>query len=137
MKIQIKQLNSDYNLIATNEEGNTVVMDSAPEFGGAGKGIRPMQLLLSALGGCSAIDVISILKKQKQDNFSLEIEVDGTREKTSDYSLFRTITIHFKFNGDLEPDKVERAVKLSLDKYCSVAKTLEHTAEINYKITIV
>lgn len=136
MKIQIKQLNTDFNLLATNEEGNTVVMDSAREFGGAGKGMRPMQLLLSALGGCSAIDVISILKKQKQQNISLEIEVEGIREKTGDYSLFRTITLHFKFTGTVEIEKAERAVSLSLEKYCSVAKTLEPTAEINYTISI-
>lgn len=136
MKIKLRQLDEDFHLEATNEEGNSVLMDSAPGYGGKGKGMRPMQLLLTALGGCSAIDVISLLKKQKQTDGFLEVEVDGVREKTGDYSLFKNIFLHFKFNGQVDYLKAERAVKLSLEKYCSIAKTLEPTARITYKITI-
>ena len=136
MKIKLKQLGDDFHLEATNEEGNTVQLDSAPGYGGKGKGMRPMQLILTALGGCSAIDILTILKKQRQAGSSLEIEVDGVREKTGDYSLFKSILIHFKFSGPVDYLKAERAVKLSLEKYCSVAKTLEPTARISYKITI-
>jgi putative redox protein len=121
---------------ATNEDGNTLLMDGAPDIGGHGKGMRPMQLLLAAVGGCSAIDVILILKKQKQIIESFEIEVDGEREKIEDYSLFKDICLHFKITGEVDPDKAERAVKLSVEKYCSVSKTLEPTAKITYKISI-
>lgn len=136
MKIKLKQLGEDFHLEATNEEGNTVQLDSAPGHGGKGMGMRPMQLLLVALGGCSAIDILTILKKQREVGSSLEIEVDGNREKAGDYSLFKTILIHFKFSGSVDYQKAERAVKLSLEKYCSVAKTLEPTARITYQITI-
>lgn len=136
MKIQIKSLDGNFKLQATTEEGNSLYMDSAPEFGGSGQAMRPMQLLLSALGGCSAIDVISILKKQKLEAALLSIEVEGAREKVEDYSIFKNIVVHFIFNNKVDYDKAERAVKLSLEKYCSVAKTLEPTATITYKITL-
>ena len=121
---------------ASNEDGNTIQMDSAPDIGGEGKGMRPRQMLLAALGGCSAIDVLLILRKQKQEIEDFNVEVDGESEKVQHYSLFRDITLHFKVKGTVDYDKVERAVKLSIDKYCSVSKTLEPTAKINYKITL-
>lgn len=121
---------------ASNEDGNSIQMDSSPEIGGEGKGMRPRQLLLAAVGGCSAIDVILILKKQKQEITDFDVEVEGESEKVEHYSLFRDITLHFKIKGNVDLDKAERAVKLSIDKYCSVSKTLEPTAKINYKITI-
>ncbi len=136
MKINIKRINDDFKMEAVNEEGASLVMDAAKDIGGNDEGLRPMQLLLSALGGCSAIDVILILKKQKQVIESFEIEVDGEREKTGDVSLFRKIVLHFKIKGDIDKDKAERAVQLSVDKYCSVAKTLEPTAKITYKVTV-
>jgi putative redox protein len=121
---------------AKNEDGNSIQMDSAPDIGGEGKGMRPMQLLLVAVGGCSAIDVILILKKQKQVIEDFEVEVEGEREKIEDYSLFRDICLHFKFKGKVDKEKAERAVKLSVDKYCSVSKTLEPTAKITYKVSV-
>lgn len=136
MKVSIKRIDEDFNMKAVNEEGASLLMDASPDIGGHGKGLRPMQLLLSALGGCSAIDVILILKKQKQNIESFEIEVDGDREKTGDVSLFKNIVLHFKIKGKVDKDKAERAVQLSVDKYCSVAKTLEATAKITYKVSV-
>ena len=136
MKINIKRLNDNFHMEAKNEDGNSIQMDSAPDIGGEGKGMRPMQLLLAAVGGCSAIDVILILKKQKQVIEDFEVEVEGEREKIEDYSLFRDICLHFKFKGKVDQEKAERAVKLSVDKYCSVSKTLEPTAKINYKVSV-
>ncbi len=138
MRINLKRLDSDFNFQAINEDGNSVLIDGAPAIGGHNKGMRPMQLLLSALGGCSAIDIISILRKQKQEIESFDIEVDGDREPVGieGYSLFKTIEVHFIFKGNLDKDKVDRAVKLSMEKYCSVTKTLEPTAKITYKVTL-
>jgi len=136
MKVILSRTNFDFALEAKNEEGNTVSIDASPEIGGSGTGMRPMQLLLAALGGCSAIDVIHILKKQKQEPGSFQIEVSGTREVFKDYSLFRAIDIHFIIGGNVSREKAERAVELSMEKYCSVAKTLEPTAKITYHITI-
>ncbi len=138
MRINLKRLDSDFNFQAINKDGNSVLIDGAPAIGGHNKGMRPMQLLLSALGGCSAIDIISILRKQKQVIDSFDIEVDGDREPVGieGYSLFKTIEVNFILKGNLDKDKVERAVKLSMEKYCSVTKTLEPTAKITYKVTL-
>jgi len=124
-------------MLALNEEGISVEMDGSPEIGGEGKGMRPMQLLLTSLGGCSSIDVLLILKKQKQVVEEFEVIVEGDREKIRDYSIFKTITLHFKIKGNVDLAKVEKAVQLSMEKYCSVAKTLEPTAKITYKITLI
>lgn len=136
MKINIKRIDDAFNLEAVNEEGNTLLMDGSVDIGGGNKGMRPMQLLLSALGGCSAMDVLVILKKQKQLVENFEIEVEGEREKIEDYSLFKNICLHFKISGKVEEDKATKAIQLSLEKYCSVAKTLEPTAKITCKLTI-
>ncbi len=136
MKINVKRLNDNFHMEARNEDGNSIQMDGSPDIGGEGKGMRPRQLLLAAVGGCSAIDVILILKKQKQEITEFDVEVEGESEKVEHYSLFRDITLHFKIKGKVDLDKAERAVKLSIDKYCSVSKTLEPTAKINYKVTI-
>ena len=136
MKINIKRIDDNFRMNAMNEDGNSVQMDGANDIGGSSSGFSPMQMLLAAVGGCSAIDIILILKKQKQNIESFEVEVEGEREKIEDYSLFRNICLHFKLKGKLEKEKVERAVKLSLEKYCSVSKTLEPTAKITYKVSI-
>ena len=136
MKITIKRTDDDFAMEAKNEDGNIITMDGTPQLGGHNSGFRPTQLLLAAVGGCSAIDVLMILKKQKQKVDSLEIEVDGEKEKVEEYSLFRNITIHFKLRGEIDLDKEERAVQLSIEKYCSVSKTLEPTAKITYKVSL-
>ena len=136
MKITIKRTDDDFAMEAKNEDGNIITMDGPPNLGGHNSGFRPTQLLLAAVGGCSAIDVVMILKKQKQRIDSFEIEVDGEKEKVEDYSLFKDITIHFKLKGEIELEKAERAVQLSIEKYCSVSKTLEPTAKISYKVSV-
>jgi len=136
MKINIKRLDDDYQLEAVNEEGNTIMMDGATEIGGHNKGMRPMQLLLAAVGGCSAIDVILILKKQKQEISSFEVEVEGETEKVEEHKLYRDIVVHFKIRGKVDEKKANKAAQLSLEKYCSVSKTLEPTANITFKVTV-
>ncbi len=135
--IQLHRLNDAFHLEATNESGNTIQMDGSPEIGGENKGMRPMQVLLAALGGCSSIDVIHILKKQRQIVDGYDVEVSGDRVKEGDVSIYRTIHLHFKFSGKkLNPDKVATAIKLSMKKYCSVTKTLEPTATITTSFDI-
>jgi putative redox protein len=138
MRINLKRIDTDFNFEASNDDGNTISIDGAPAIGGHNKGMRPMQLLLAALGGCAAIDIILILKKQKQVIEFFDIEVDGEREATTSegVSLFRTIEVHFILKGNIEQSKAERAVQLSMEKYCSVTKTLEPTAKITHRVTI-
>lgn len=137
MKIILKRLDDAYHLEAKNEDGNTIETDGAPTIGGNNKGMRPMQLLLAAVGSCSSIDIISILKKQKQELKDLEVEVTAEREKDSVPALFTDVHIHFKLKGDLADEKVKRAVNLSIDKYCSVVKILEKTAKVSSSYEII
>ena len=138
MRINLKRKDSDFNFEASNNDGNFVSIDGSPSIGGHNKGMRPMQLLLAAIGGCSAIDIVSILRKQKQEVDSFEIEVDGERDESGvkEYSLFKTIEVNFILKGNIDKEKAERAVKLSMEKYCSVTKTLEPTAKITYKVSL-
>lgn len=135
MKITIDHLN-DMHMEAQNEEGGLIRMDGSTEIGGLEGGFSPMQLLLAGVGGCSAIDIIGILKKQRQDLQDLKVEVEGDRQSVEEYSEFTDIHIKYTFTGDLDPDKVERAINLSLDKYCSVSKTLEKTSDITHSYEI-
>jgi len=135
MKITIDHLN-DMHMEAQNEEGGLIRMDGSTEIGGLEGGFSPMQLLLAGVGGCSAIDIIGILKKQRQDLQDLKVEVDGDRQSKDEYSEFTNIHIKYTFTGDLDPDKVERAINLSLDKYCSVSKTMEKTSDISHSYEI-
>jgi len=136
MKITIDQLEKTH-MEAQNEEGGLVRMDGSTSIGGLEGGFSPMQLLLAGIGGCSAIDIIGILKKQRQNLKNLQVEVDGDRQPKDEYSEFKTIHLKFIFTGDLEESKVERAINLSLDKYCSVSKTLEKTSKITHSYQII
>ena len=136
MRIELKRLDDAFHFEAKSETGNIAFMDGGENIGGHNKGVRPMQMLLMGLGGCSAIDIVMILKKQKQVIEDFEISIDGEREQGKEPSLWETVVVHFKLKGQIDIDKAERAVKLSMDKYCSVSKTLEPTATIHYKVVL-
>lgn len=126
-----------YRFKAINETANEVHMDASPNIGGEGTGMRPMEMLLAGLGGCSGIDVVSILKKKKQEFTSFKMYVNGERDPKEVPSLFKAIRVDFYFEGEnINNDKVIRAVELSIGKYCSVAKTLEKSAVITYSIFV-
>ena len=137
MKITLSRQNDAVHFLAKNEQDTVMHIDGSPEIGGENKGFRPMQMLLAALGGCSSIDVVSILKKQRQVLETFDIEIEGEREAGKEPSLFQDILVTFKLTGaSLDPEKVKKAVALSMDKYCSVAKTLEKTATIKYLMVL-
>jgi uncharacterized OsmC-like protein len=136
MRITLERQNKAVHLRAVNEEGAFIDIDGAPSIGGENLGLRPMQLLLAGIGGCSSLDIISILKKQKQNLEDLCIVVDGEREKDKVPSLFTDIKVHFILKGDLDERKVKRAIDLSMKKYCSVSRIIEKTADISYSYEI-
>jgi putative redox protein len=137
IKIELNRLNDAFHFEAQNENGNKVQIDASPEIGGTNRGMRPMQMLLAAMGGCSSIDIVNILKKQKQDLRDIKVTVTGEREQGAVPSLYTEVHAHFKLYGPLDKDKAEKAVSLSVDKYCSVAKTLEKTAKVTYSFEII
>ena len=136
MKITLKRLDQAYHLQAVNENGNTVETDGSPDIGGSHKGMRPMQTVLVALGSCSAIDVIQFLKKMRQPLEDIQMEVTAQRQEDAVPSLFTDIHLHYILHGPLDIRKVERAISLSVDKYCSVARLLEKTAAITWDYEI-
>lgn len=138
MKINVNWLGKDFHMEAENETKGKIRIDGNNNIGGLEGGLSPMQLLLAGIGGCSAIDVISILEKQKQKLTDLKVEVDGDRQKLkAGYSEYKTIHMHFSLSGELDRKKVERALKLSITKYCSVSKALEKGSEISYDYEII
>ncbi|SEW50354.1 OsmC family protein [Chitinophaga arvensicola] len=124
MKIALQRVDDGFNMEAVDENGHKVLMDSSLENGGKNNGIRPMQMVIMGLGGCSAIDVMMILKKQRQEVTDFRIEIDAEREKGKEPSLWESAHLIFHLSGNIDPDKAARAVELSMNKYCSVAETL-------------
>ncbi|MEJ1240185.1 OsmC family protein [Chryseolinea sp. T2] len=137
MKIELNRLNDGFHLEAVNEDGRTVHIDASPDIGGTNQGMRPMQLLLSALGGCSSIDVINILKKQKQPLKDVKVTITGEREKDVVPSVFVEAHLHFRIYGDVDEEKARKAIDLGVDKYCSVAKTMSPKATITHSFEII
>jgi len=136
MKINLKRVNQDYLLEAQNDNGHKVLLDNKSKKIGEVQGVSPMELLLIGLAGCSSIDIIAILNKQKIEPTDLQMEVEGMREPHQIPSLFQTIKVNVMMDGDIPPEKAKRALSLSFDKYCSVAKTLEYSATIKYAIVL-
>lgn len=136
MKVVLERVNKNVHLVAKNENGNEIHIDGAPSIGGEEAGFRPMQLLLAGIGGCSTMDIVSILEKQKQPIEDIKIEVTAERQKDVTPALFETIHVKFILKGDLNEDKVKRAVDLSMTKYCSVTKIMEKTATVTYDFVI-
>ena len=137
MLIKLERLDDAFHLRATNEQGNSVETDASPAIGGGGRGMRPMEMLLSSLGACSSIDVIDILRKMRQPLQDIKVTLNGEREKDKTPSLFTDIHIVFDLYGDLDVDKAKRAVDMSMEKYCSVAKIVEKTAKITWESNVV
>ncbi|GGX05982.1 OsmC family protein [Aquimarina muelleri] len=136
MKIQLKRIDNDFYFELKNERGHVTHIDSTAQVGGHDMAPSPMEYVLMGVAGCSAIDVISILKKQRQEITDYRAEVDGTREEVNGAKPFKNITVIVYLEGDIDPEKAKRAAELSFEKYCSVSKTLEPTATIEYKVIV-
>jgi putative redox protein len=117
--------------------GHAIVMDGDPEVGGNNTGLRPMELLLVGLGGCAGMDIVSILRKKKQELIGLEINVRG--KKAENYpKKYTDIDMEFIIKGrNISEDAVKRAIDLSMNKYCSVKATLEGSAKISFTYRII
>ncbi|RZA00134.1 MAG: OsmC family peroxiredoxin [Sphingobacteriaceae bacterium] len=136
-KIELSRIHGDFGFEANDENGHTIKMDSSPESGGQNYGVRPMQMLLMGIGGCSAIDVISILKKQRQEVKDYKMVISGDREAGKEPSLWQQLNIEFHLYGNIDEDKAQRAAELSINKYCSVAATLKAAgAEIQWQVFV-
>ncbi|HEY0679645.1 MAG TPA: OsmC family protein [Chitinophagaceae bacterium] len=137
LKIEVNRVSGDFGFEARDIYGHTARLDNSPESGGGNFGIRPMQMVLMSLGGCSGIDVISILKKQRQEVSRFNMIIEGEREPNKEPSLFIRIQVSFELEGEIDPAKAYRACQLSIDKYCSVAETLRRSgANISWNVQV-
>lgn len=134
--VQLDRVAGDFHFEATGSDKIAVQIDAAATIGGTNAGARPMELLLMGLGGCSAIDVVLILKKARQVVEDFKITVEGQRDAEAIPAPFEKIHIKYWFKGDLKPDKVENAIKLSMEKYCSASVMLAKTADITWSYEI-
>jgi len=136
MTITLERLDDAFHLRATNENGNTVETDASPVIGGSNLAMRPMEMLLASLGSCSTIDVLHLLKKFRQPVKDIKVTINGEREKDKNPALFTDIHLVFTVYGDVDPEIAQKAVNMSLEKYCSVAKILEKTATLTWESNI-
>jgi putative redox protein len=125
------------SLLAETESGHSLVMDGAPDGGGRNLGPRPMETVLAGTGGCTAYDVVLILRKSGQSVSGCEVRLSAQRAET-DPKVFTKIHMHFVVRGkDVKPSLVESAIKLSHNKYCSASIMLAKTAQITHDYEIV
>lgn len=136
MHARIKWI-ENVSFLAQSESGHAVLMDGAPAAGGQNMGPRPMEMLLMGTGGCTAFDVVTILKKGRADIVDCEVSLDAKRAET-DPKVFTHIHMHFVVKGrQLKPEQVKRAIDLSADKYCSASIMLAHSVVISHDFEIV
>lgn len=134
MKIRLNRINEDYLFVCTNAAGNTILLDNTSQPDA--KGVSPMESLLMAVAACSGIDMVSILKKQRQEITDFSAEVEGERIQVDEAKPFKDIKVKFMLEGIIDPAKALRAAELSFQKYCSVSKTLEPNVTVTYEVTV-
>lgn len=139
MECTVRWMGDDAGMafVAETGSGHAVVMDGAPEAGGRNIGLRPMEMVLAGTGGCSAFDVVLILKKGRHAVSGCEVSLSAQRAD-SDPKVFTQVHFHYRVKGkNLKPDAVARAIELSKDKYCSASIMVAKTAEITHDFEII
>ncbi|MBU4537365.1 MAG: OsmC family protein [Weeksellaceae bacterium] len=134
MKITLNRINDDYLFECTNQAGNKILLDNTSQPNA--QGVSPMESILMAVAGCSGIDMVSILKKQRQEITNFSAEVEGERIQVDEAKPFKTILVKFLLEGTVDPKKAQKSAELSFEKYCSVSKTLEPNVTVNYEVYV-
>ncbi|MGL4629579.1 MAG: OsmC family protein [Leadbetterella sp.] len=138
MRVKLERVDQDFHFEAQGMSPVKVHIDGSQDIGGHNAGARPMELLLMGLGGCTSIDVLLILKKQRQPIVDIKLIVSGERTKIegTEMTPFSSINVHFELFGDLDASKVKKAIELSMEKYCSATAQLSATADITHSFEI-
>jgi putative redox protein len=137
VRVKLSKQAEDFHFLARNEAGHSVHIDDATAYDhGTGSGVGPMQMLAMALGGCSGVDVMMILKKSRCDVRRFEISVTGEKPDGVSPSVSHELRVVYDIEGDVSQSRVERAIRLSLGKYCSVAATLGGNARIRFDLVV-
>lgn len=138
MEVVLKRIDDDFHFEGMGSSSVPVHIDAAEGIGGHNAGARPMELLLMGIGGCTAIDVILILKKQRQSIDDFQIRITGNREKIegTEKNPFHEINIQFELKGTIDGNKALKAIQLSMEKYCSATAQLEPSATITHTLVL-
>ena len=137
MKIHLKRVNDTVLFEATNARGHTVRIEGNRNIGGTDSAPSPTEFLIISHAGCTAIDVVELLKKMRQSLIHLEIEVDAQRAEGEVPKVFRTIHLHYKIYGQVTSVKAEKAITMSIEKYCTVSKMIDQVATITHSFEII
>ncbi|NAW50071.1 OsmC family peroxiredoxin [Elizabethkingia argentiflava] len=132
MNITLNRIDDNYLFELTNENGHKILLDNTSQDNP--QAVSPMEAVLMGLAGCSSIDMVAILKKQKQQITSFSASVEGSRVQVDEAKPFRNIHIVFQLEGEVDPKKANRAAELSFEKYCSVSKSLDPQVNITWEV---
>lgn len=136
MRVTLDRIDSNFLFRGRNAAGAETLFDLPPQEGGTGKAPGPMQTVAMALAACSSVDVVNILRKGRQEIEEYHVDVDYERARNETPAVFTSFHLHYLLNGHLDPDKVRRAIDLSITKYCSVSRMLEKSASIEYSFSV-
>lgn len=134
MNISLKRINNQYLFEGTNKNGHKILLDNTG--GENSQGVSPMEAVLMAVAGCSGIDIVAILTKQRQEITHFSAEVEGERFQVAAAKPFKTIKVKFILEGKIDLIKAKKSAELSFEKYCSVSKTLEPTAQVEFEVWV-
>ncbi|MDZ4749422.1 MAG: OsmC family protein [Saprospiraceae bacterium] len=137
MKIYLRRTNQSVLFEATNERGHTVNIEGSRNIGGEDSAPSPTELLLMSQAGCTAIDVVELLKKMRQPLKHIEIETEGFRAQDQIPKIFTHIHLHYKLYGQVQPEKAEKAISMSLEKYCTVSKMIDQVARLTHSFEVI
>lgn len=137
MKISLRRVNDAVRFEATNARGHKVLIEGNVNIGGEDLAPSPTEYLVMSQAACTAIDVVELLRKMRQPLTHLEIESDAERAQDQVPKLITHIHLHYKIYGNVKPDKAEKAISLSIEKYCTVSKMIDHIARITHSFEII
>ncbi len=137
MKIYLRRVNQSVLFEASNERGHTVLIEGSRKIGGEDSAPSPTELLLMSQAGCTVIDVVELLKKMRQPLSHIEVETEGHRAQDQIPKIFTGIHLHYKLYGDVQPEKAEKAISMSIEKYCTVSKMIDQVAKITHSFEVI
>lgn len=137
MKVFLKRVNNSVLFEASNSRGHTIRIEGSRDIGGQDSAPSPTELLLMSQAGCTAIDVVELLKKMRQPLEHLEIETEGHRAQDQVPKIFTGIHLHYKLYGDVQPEKAEKAIAMSIEKYCTISKMIDQVAKLTFSFEVI
>ncbi|MDQ3015344.1 MAG: OsmC family protein [Bacteroidota bacterium] len=136
MKITLKRINDAVCFEASNERGHTVRVEGGHNAGGEDQAPTPTELFMMSQAACTAVDIVDLLKKMRQPLIHLEIEADGHRAEDQIPRIFTSIHLHYRIYGNVKPAKAEKAISMSIEKYCTISKMIDKVATITFSFDI-